>query len=47
VAVYTRCIRYGQAKMTMRSYTPGAITVTATSPGLQSGTVTVNCVEKK
>jgi len=42
----TRCIRYGQVKMTMRSYTPGDITVTATSPGLTSGTVTVTCVAK-
>jgi hypothetical protein len=42
----TRCIRYGMAKMTMRSYTPGAITVTATSPGLQSASVTVNCVDR-
>ena len=42
----TRCIRYGMAKMTMRSYTPGAITVTATSPGLTSASVTVNCVER-
>ena len=42
----TRCIRYGMAKMTMRSYTVGSITVTATSPGLTSGTATVNCVDK-
>jgi len=42
----TRCIRYGMAKMTMRSYTPGSITVTATSPGLTSGSVTINCVDR-
>jgi len=42
----TRCIRYGQVKMTIRSYTPGPIVVTATSAGLQSGTVTVTCVAK-
>lgn len=42
----TRCIRYGMAKMTMRSYTPGAITVTATSTGLTSASVTINCVDK-
>ena len=42
----TRCIRYGMAKMTMRSYTAGSITVTATSPGLTGGSVTINCIEK-
>jgi beta-galactosidase len=42
----TRCIRYGMAKMTMRSYTPGTITVTATSPGLTSASVTITCVDK-
>ena len=42
----TRCIRYGMAKMTMRSYTPGKITVTATSPGLTGATVTITCVDK-
>jgi hypothetical protein len=42
----TRCIRYGMVKMTMRSYTPGAITVTATSSGLTSASVTINCVDK-
>jgi hypothetical protein len=42
----TRCIRYGMAKMTMRSYTPGAITVTATSPGLTGASVTITCVDK-
>ncbi|MGB7811698.1 MAG: glycoside hydrolase family 2 TIM barrel-domain containing protein, partial [Polyangia bacterium] len=42
----TRCIRYGMAKMTMRSYTPGAITVTATSPGLTGASVNINCIDK-
>ena len=42
----TRCMRYGMAKMTMRSYTPGAITVTATSPGLTSASVNITCVDK-
>ena len=42
----TRCIRYGMAKMTMRAYTAGPITVTAASPGLTSASVTINCVER-
>jgi hypothetical protein len=42
----TRCIRYGMVKMPMRSYTPGTITVTATSPGLTSGSVTITCIDK-
>ncbi|HJX64243.1 MAG TPA: glycoside hydrolase family 2 TIM barrel-domain containing protein, partial [Polyangia bacterium] len=42
----TRCIRYGMAKMTMRSYTAGTITVTATSGSLPSASVTVTCVDK-
>ncbi|HJX53345.1 MAG TPA: glycoside hydrolase family 2 TIM barrel-domain containing protein, partial [Polyangia bacterium] len=41
----TRCIRYGMAKMTMRSYTAGSITVTATSSGLPSASVTITCVD--
>jgi hypothetical protein len=41
-----RCMRYGMAKMTMRSYTPGIIIVTATSPGLQSASVTITCIDK-
>jgi hypothetical protein len=42
----TRCIRYGMAKMTMRSYTAGTITVTATSGSLPSASVTITCVDK-
>jgi beta-galactosidase len=42
----TRCIRYGMARMTMRSYSPGVITVTASSPGLQSASVIITCVDK-
>ena len=42
----TRCMRYGMAKMTMRSYTPGTITVTATSAGLPSASVTITCIDK-
>ena len=42
----TRCIRYGMAKMTMRSYTAGTITVTATSGSLPSASATVTCVDK-
>jgi hypothetical protein len=42
----TRCMRYGMARMTMRSYTPGVITVIATSPGLQSASVIINCIDK-
>ncbi len=42
----TRCMQYGMAKMTMRSYTPGTITVTATSPGLTSANVTITCIDK-
>jgi beta-galactosidase len=42
----TRCIRYGMAKMTMRSYTPGTITVTATSAGLPGASVTITCIDK-
>jgi len=42
----TRCMQYGMAKMTMRSYTPGVITVTATSSGLPSASVTITCVDK-
>ncbi len=38
----TRCMRYGMAKMTMRSYVPGNITVTATSPGLQGAKLPLN-----
>jgi Beta-galactosidase/beta-glucuronidase len=42
----TRCMQYGTAKMTMRSYTPGTITVTATSAGLTSASVTITCIDK-
>jgi hypothetical protein len=42
----TRCIRYGQVKMTMRSYTAGPITVTATSGSLPSASVDITCVDK-
>jgi hypothetical protein len=42
----TRCMRYGMARMTMRSYVPGNITITATSPGLQSASVTVQCINR-
>jgi len=42
----TRCIRYGQVKMTLRSYTAGPITVTATSAGLPSASVTITSVDK-
>jgi beta-galactosidase len=42
----TRCIRYGQVKMAMRSYTAGSITVTATASGLPSASVTITCVDK-
>ncbi len=42
----TRCMRYGMAKMTMRCYVPGDITVTATSPGLQGASVTVKCIDR-
>jgi hypothetical protein len=42
----TRCMQYGMAKMTMRSYTPGTIVVTATSPGLPSASVTITCIDK-
>ena len=42
----TRCMRYGMARMTMRSYVPGSITITAASPGLQGASVTVKCVDR-
>ena len=42
----TRCMQYGMAKMTMRSYTAGTITVTATSSGLPSASVTITCIDK-
>ncbi len=42
----TRCMRYGMARMTMRSYVPGTITITATSPGLQGASVTIKCVDR-
>src|SRR5208283_3958544 len=42
----TRCMRYGMARMTLRSYVPGNITITASSPGLQSASVTVKCIHR-
>ena len=42
----TRCMRYGMARMTMRSYMAGTITVTATSSGLPSASVTITCIDK-
>ena len=42
----TRCMLYGMAKMTMRSYTPGTITVTAASTGLPNASVTITCIDK-
>jgi hypothetical protein len=39
-------MRYGMAKMTMRSYTPGTITVTAAAAGLPSASVTITCIDK-
>jgi hypothetical protein len=42
----TRCMRYGMARMTMRCYVPGNITITATSPGLQSASVAIKCIAR-
>ena len=42
----TRCMRYGMARMTMRSYVPGNITITAASPGLQGASVTIQCIDR-
>jgi len=42
----TRCMQYGMAKMSMRCYTAGTVTVTASSPGLTGASVTITCVER-